>query len=209
MTPLEQANRQDWVRRLMETTTVSQEDLDVDEPVAGWAWLPRREGKKTTRVVHGTVLNSFVVALGGWQSVEIVPGSVIDVFHDPRVVVHVAPRPGAGGTSQSHGRLITYLARGETAEEKFRRLALRWKTERGPVSSVARMAMHPAYQQMVGMGPVAIPFLLRELEREPDHWFAALHAITGEDPVPVDSRGKIKEMAAAWLKWGQEHGFAG
>ncbi len=32
-------------------------------------------------------------------------------------------------------------------------------------------------------------------------------AITGADPVPKESRGKLKEMTAAWVKWGIEKGY--
>jgi hypothetical protein len=41
------------------------------------------------------------------------------------------------------------------------------------------------------------------LEREPDQWFWALQAITEEDPVPPPSRGKVREMALAWIEWGR------
>jgi hypothetical protein len=67
--------------------------------------------------------------------------------------------------------------------------------------------MHPAYQQIIGIGPAAVPLLLRELERDVDHWFWALKAITGVDPVPPASRGKVREMAAAWLRWGRDQGY--
>lgn len=67
--------------------------------------------------------------------------------------------------------------------------------------------MHPAYQQIIGLGPDVVPLLLAELEGHPDHWFWALHAITREDPVPSESRGKIKAMAQAWLDWGKRHGY--
>ncbi len=93
------------------------------------------------------------------------------------------------------------------SEEKFRALAARWKAETSFTSSTTEMAMHPAYQQIIGMGPVVVPLLLRELEQNPDHWFWALRAITGADPVPEASRGRIKEMAEAWLRWGQEQGY--
>jgi hypothetical protein len=93
-----------------------------------------------------------------------------------------------------------------TLETKFRALAARWKAERGPTSSLTELAMHPAYQQIIGMGPAAIPLLLRELEREPDHWFWALKAISGDDPVAPTSRGKVPEMTRAWLDWGRAQG---
>ena len=92
-------------------------------------------------------------------------------------------------------------------DQRFLELVAIWKQERGPTSSVAKMVMHPAYQKIIGMGPAAVPFLLRELEREPDHWFWALKAITDSDPVPPESRGKIQEMARAWVRWGREQGY--
>lgn len=92
-------------------------------------------------------------------------------------------------------------------DQRFSELAAIWKQERGPISSVAKMVMHPAYQQIIGMGPAVVPCLLRELEREPDHWFWALKAITGIDPVPPESRGKLQAMASAWIGWGREQGY--
>lgn len=92
-------------------------------------------------------------------------------------------------------------------DTRFKRLAAQWKHERGPHSASARLAEHPAYQQIIGMGSAVVPLLLRELEREPDHWFRALHALTGANPVPPESRGNIREMAAAWLRWGREQGY--
>jgi hypothetical protein len=97
----------------------------------------------------------------------------------------------------------------ESGFEKFQRLTKQWRDERDQKTSVSDMVMHPAYQQIIGMGREATPFILRELsqEVEPDHWFWALKAITGEDPVPPESRGKIFEMASAWLRWGREKGY--
>ncbi len=93
-------------------------------------------------------------------------------------------------------------------EQRFGRLAAAWKSGRGATSSLTTMAIHPAYQQIIGMGPAAVPLLLRELERAPDHWFWALKAITGTDPVPPEQRGKLSEMASAWLRWGRDQGYS-
>jgi hypothetical protein len=90
---------------------------------------------------------------------------------------------------------------------KFAALARKWKAERGPHSSITRISMHPAYQQIIGMGDPAVPLILRELESDPDHWFWALNAITGADPVPESGRGVLREMVKAWLDWGAEHGY--
>jgi len=91
--------------------------------------------------------------------------------------------------------------------ERFEALAEAWKSTKGPSSTIADRALHPAYQQIIGLGPGAVPLLLRELEREPDHWFWALKSITGIDPVPESDRGNVAAMTNAWLKWGREHGW--
>jgi hypothetical protein len=70
------------------------------------------------------------------------------------------------------------------------------------------MAMHPAYQQIIGMGTPAVPLILAELKRGVDHWFWALRAITRENPVPPESLGDMDAMAAAWLAWGRMKGYA-
>ncbi len=93
------------------------------------------------------------------------------------------------------------------AEERFNQLAQRWRKECAHLSSVREMVLHPAYQQIIGMGKDAIPFLLRELERQPDHWFWALWAITQENPVPQDHRGRVREMARDWLEWARQRGI--
>ncbi len=92
-------------------------------------------------------------------------------------------------------------------EEAFLQLAEQWRRETGMLSVVSKMVIHPAYQRIIGMGQPVVPLLLRELEREPDHWFWALQAITGENPVQPAQRGNLEEMAAAWLGWGREHGY--
>lgn len=91
--------------------------------------------------------------------------------------------------------------------EKFHSLAETWRNDVRLTSSLTDMILHPAYQRIIGMGVAAIPFLLRELERKPDHWFWALTAITGADPVSAEDRGKLRKMADAWLRWGKEQGL--
>lgn len=94
-----------------------------------------------------------------------------------------------------------------TAQQKFESLAERWKKETLYCSSVLEMAMHPAYQQIIGMGRTAIPFMLKDLKEQPRHWFWALRAISGEDPVPPNARGDVLRMTQAWLVWGARSGY--
>lgn len=89
----------------------------------------------------------------------------------------------------------------------FNALAFKWRVETEFASSVNEMAIHPAYQQIIGMGEKVVPVLLRELQRRPDHWFWALKAITRQDPVPDEARGDFDAMVAAWLRWGRTQGY--
>lgn len=59
------------------------------------------------------------------------------------------------------------------------------------------------YQRIIGMGMPVVPLILEELRREPHHWYWALEAITEQDPVPQEARGKIRDMATVWLAWGK------
>lgn len=95
----------------------------------------------------------------------------------------------------------------EDLERKFVRLRDQWKRNRPPESSSTRLTAHPAYLKIIGMGPDAVPLLLRELEREPDFWFVALRSITEADPVPDAIRGNVAAMAEAWLSWARDHGY--
>lgn len=95
----------------------------------------------------------------------------------------------------------------QSIEERFHYLVKIWQADRPPNLRIADMVTHPAYQAIIGLGPAAIPYILHEVEHNLDHWFWALRAITGADPVPVESRGKLKEMAQAWLAWGRTYGF--
>ena len=99
------------------------------------------------------------------------------------------------------------IRRTQRIERRFEELAEKWRRECSHLSSVREMVLHPAYQQIIGMGKEAIPFLLRELERQPNHWFWALWAITQENPVAPEHQGRVPEMARDWLEWGRRRGI--
>ncbi len=92
-------------------------------------------------------------------------------------------------------------------DERFQELVRQWKRATEFTSSSTEMVLHPAYQQIIGMGPAALPLLIRELRRDPDHWFAALKSISGDDPVPAEDWGRVPRMVQAWLAWGEQHGY--
>lgn len=92
-------------------------------------------------------------------------------------------------------------------DARFRELAQEWHAEASHLSSVTAKATHPAYQQVIGMGKEALPLILADLRRAPKHWFWALRAITGIDPVRLEDRGRIAAMTESWLSWGREQGL--
>ena len=105
-------------------------------------------------------------------------------------------------TEAHHHWRLTLTSERTGLEEEFRRLATEWKTETQFQSSITRIAMHPAYQRIIGMGQEALPYILRDLETTRAPWFWALHAITGLDPVPAEDRGYLDRMTRAWVRWG-------
>jgi hypothetical protein len=59
---------------------------------------------------------------------------------------------------------------------------------------------HPAYQDILSIGTKIVPLLLQCLKHNPLYWLLALHAIPGANPISDCERGRVKQMAEAWLK---------
>lgn len=98
-----------------------------------------------------------------------------------------------------------------TAAKDFSALAATWKSETRSFSNVTKRAIHPAYQQIIGMGESAVPLILDDLARNgPNDWYWALTAITGDNPITEDMAGDMEAMTEAWLRWGTtRHCFRG
>ena len=110
-------------------------------------------------------------------------------------------------TNQGPGAQTPVPGTSSQLVERFRALVDRWRAERGHYSSIEKLCMHDAYQQIIGMRQPAVPLILAEFEARLGHWDWALRAITGENPVPKASQGKLKEMAAAWTDWARRKGY--
>jgi hypothetical protein len=112
------------------------------------------------------------------------------------------------GTQQNHSA-IQQRPRYEPddLERLFNHLVQWVLTDTRSESSTLRIAIHPAYQQIIGLGQPAVPLLLREVERRSGRWFWALKAITRQDPVQPNDRGKTQKMINAWLSWGKKQGY--
>ena len=95
----------------------------------------------------------------------------------------------------------------ESIEQRFRRLETHWLAETGHLSSSTKITGHPAFQEIISLGPGVVPLMLRDLEDRPRLWVWALPTITGADPVPPSDRGNIAKMSEAWLKWGKANRY--
>ena len=99
---------------------------------------------------------------------------------------------------------------GNSEEFVFAYLRDAWRKERGPSSWVEEMTACPSYIQIMHMGPRVVPCIIEQLRREgdnPDHWYVALEALTGVDPVPESAYGDATKIAQAWLEWANEEGL--
>src|SRR3954469_21065531 len=102
--------------------------------------------------------------------------------------------PSTADSPGSLEALPLIVPMGLPPEQRFRELVGRWRKDTALLSSTSEISTHPAYQQLIGMGQAALPFIFAELRVKPDHWFWALRSITGEDPVPAQARGNLRQM---------------
>ena|SRR5215212_9017417 len=86
----------------------------------------------------------------------------------------------------------------------FQTLTTAWKRDCEVQSSPRRIAMHPSYQRIIALGAPALPLILHDLQNTGGPWFWALHAITGENPVPAEHAGFAEQMVDAWIAWGRQ-----
>jgi len=84
---------------------------------------------------------------------------------------------------------------------KFEKLASKWREETSVLSDPHEIFLHPSYQEIIGMGTLALPFIFATLEKQVENWFWALRAITGENPVNDRDLGDLDKMTQAWLNW--------
>jgi hypothetical protein len=97
---------------------------------------------------------------------------------------------------------------GDELRHRFEQLADDWEGAVAYLSDSTRREAHPAYRAIIALGPAVIPLLLGDLERTHRHWFAALSELTGANPVTAEDAGRIRRMAEAWARWGQENGYS-
>jgi hypothetical protein len=91
----------------------------------------------------------------------------------------------------------------------FQSLVHWWREDTKHMSNMNKAIVHPAYQQIIGIGKVLasdmVPLLLKELDLRPDHWFHALIEITGTDAAAAQET--FDGAVVSWLEWGRRKGY--
>ena len=93
----------------------------------------------------------------------------------------------------------------EDLQARFDLLSAQWKKETAMYSSLNQMMDNDAYKAILAMGIPAITFILRDLEKEGNHWFHALVTLTCQDV----ARGEetVEGARQKWLAWGRDEKF--
>ena len=131
----------------------------------------------------------------------------------------------AGTAREEYEQYVSVAARDATATEapyydapegstvanelarRFRQFATTWKNETGMYSVDTRKVAHPAYLKIVGMGSEVIPLIFQDLEEHGGHWYQALEALLGFNPMDGIGGLSIRELKTMWLDWGRQHGY--
>lgn len=125
-----------------------------------------------------------------------------------RLLLHAEPHVRGLGYGQ-YADEVENAHGGWTAEEEhFLQLLSEWRKETAFQSSPRVITGHPAYQEIIGIGKPALPFIFEDMQENGGWWYPALRAITGDNPVPRDARGNRKLNDEAWLRWGRDRGYA-
>jgi hypothetical protein len=62
-----------------------------------------------------------------------------------------------------------------------------------------------AFEQIVGMGADAVPFLLKKLAAGESEWIYALKCITGQQADTEEMVGDEDRVVDAWIRWGKDN----
>ena len=87
-------------------------------------------------------------------------------------------------------------------KRRFYKLKSQWKKDTCMYSLMDQIANHYAYQEIINMGPKAIPLIMNDLKKNgPQHWYTALATIVGASPILTAHRGCMHLMMEDWLNW--------
>lgn len=149
----------------------------------------------------------------GWRTERLWANGLPAVDAESPVQIRAMPHieegywESASGELRRRGPTRGDAVRGLMRALIFDVLATRWRQETGGLSISRLRHEHPAWQQILSLGPEVVPEILRRIEREPDHWHTGLVQLTGENPIPVGERITVSQGCARWVEWGRKRGL--
>jgi hypothetical protein len=117
-------------------------------------------------------------SLRGWQALS--PPKTVRIFRLPEV---------------SDGEL----------QARFEKLVSTWEEDTAFTSALDEMVLHQDYQDIIGMGFQALPYIFARLEASPARWFWALRSIVGVDVAA--NATSADEAVARWRDWAIANGY--
>lgn len=80
-----------------------------------------------------------------------------------------------------------------------------WKNETIFSSSISEITNNSAYRSIIGLGQEVLPFIIDDLKHNDSHWFYALEALTGQNPIKENHKGVVPLMKEDWIEWAKEN----
>ncbi|MEI6622372.1 MAG: hypothetical protein WCP28_10740 [Actinomycetes bacterium] len=115
-------------------------------------------------------------------------------YYSPPLVQNVAESRQAGRRHSDEG-----------VSRQFVALAHQWRSATCGGARAWDSYTHLTYQKIIGLGPQALPLLLRDSKENPMDWLWALVAIVGQDiAAGVET---IEEAARTWRMWAVHEGI--
>ncbi len=80
-----------------------------------------------------------------------------------------------------------------------------WQAETLFSSSINEIVNNSAYRSIINLGGDVLPLIINDLKTTENHWFYALEAITGYNPIKAENKGIVSLMKNDWIEWAENN----
>lgn len=80
-----------------------------------------------------------------------------------------------------------------------------WQAETLFSSSINEIVNNSAYRSIINLGGDVLPMIINDLKTTGNHWFYALEAITGHNPIKAENKGIVSLMKNDWIEWAENN----
>lgn len=86
--------------------------------------------------------------------------------------------------------------------QRIPELITEYKKQTAILSGVHQIVKLPAYQELINLGILCIPYIVDDMENEAvTDWHPILVVVTGDNPITEEIAGRIPEMTVRWHKF--------